>query len=69
VARITRTGNATVDLEFERPAADEVEVDAETLDAIDRAIEAAKAGRSVSLDELRKKIPEWISKFESRNPR
>ncbi|HEY6341347.1 MAG TPA: hypothetical protein VIY49_07635 [Bryobacteraceae bacterium] len=57
------------DLEFERPATDEVEVDAETLAAIDRAVDAAKAGRGMSLDELRKTIPEWISKFESRNPR
>jgi hypothetical protein len=63
VGQINRTGRETVDSEFERPAANEVEVDAATLVAIDRAIEAAKAGRSVPLDELRKTIPEWISQF------
>jgi predicted transcriptional regulator len=44
-------------------------VDAETLAAIDRGIEDADAGRTVSLEEARQMIPEWISKFESRKPR
>ena len=48
---------------------EEVEVDAETAAAIERGIRAADEGRTVSLDELRKMIPEWISKFESRKRR
>jgi len=48
---------------------DEVEVDAETLAAIDRGIKDADEGRTVSIDEVRKMIPKWISKFESQKPR
>ena len=46
-----------------------VEVDAETAAAIERGIKEADEGRTVSLDEVRKMIPEWISKFESRKRR
>jgi hypothetical protein len=69
VGQVNDARSEVADLEFERPATDEVEVDAETLAAIDRAVDAAKTGRGMSLDELRKTIPEWISKFESRKPR
>jgi predicted transcriptional regulator len=69
VDQIKGTRDDGADLGFELPATDQVEVDAEALAAIDRGIEAAKAGRSLSLDELRKMTPEWISKFRSRNPR
>ncbi len=48
---------------------EEVEEDEETLAAIDRGIKAADEGRTVSLEEVRKMIPEWIRKFESRNQR
>jgi predicted transcriptional regulator len=58
-----------VDLKFEVPCTETVEVDAETLAAIDRGIKDADEGRTVSLDEARKMIPEWISKFKSRSPR
>ena len=58
-----------VDLKLQTPAADEVEVDAETLAAIDRGIKDADEGRTVSLDEARKMIPKWISKFELQQPR
>ena len=58
-----------VDLKFQVPVAEEVEVDAETLAAIDRGIEDADAGRAVPIDEVRRLIPKWISKFESRKPR
>ena len=51
------------------PVTDEVEVDAETLLAIDRGIKDANEGRTVSIDEARKMIPQWISKFESQEPR
>jgi predicted transcriptional regulator len=45
------------------------EEDEETLAAIDRGIEAADEGRTVPSDEVRKMIPEWISKFDTRNRR
>ena len=44
-------------------------MDAETLAAIDRGIRDADAGRTVSLDEVRKLIPQWIAKFDSQKPR
>ena len=37
--------------------------------AIDRGIKDADEGRTVSIDEVRKMIPQWISKFESQKPR
>jgi predicted transcriptional regulator len=58
-----------VDLKFQVPVNDEVAVDAATLAAIDRGIEDAGAGRTISLEEARQMIPEWISKFESQKPR
>jgi len=50
------------DLQLQIPAPDEVEVDAATLAAIDRGVEAADKGRTVSLEEARNMIPQWISK-------
>ena len=58
-----------VDLKLQVPATDEVSVDAETLAAIDRGIKDADEGRTTSIDEVRKMIPQWISKFESQQPR
>jgi hypothetical protein len=58
-----------VDLKLQVPATDEVEVDAETLAAIDRGIRDADEGRTVPIDEVRKMIPKWISKFESQKAR
>jgi hypothetical protein len=58
-----------VDLKLHVPASDPVPVDAETLQAIDRGIEEADAGPTVSLEEARKLVPQWISKFESQKPR
>ncbi len=58
-----------VDLKLQVPVTEEVEVDAETLLAIDRGIKDANEGRTVSIDEARKMIPQWISKFESQAPR
>jgi predicted transcriptional regulator len=43
--------------------------DEETLAAIERGIRAADEGRTVPIDEVRKMIPTWISKFDSRNRR
>ena len=58
-----------VDMKLEVPATDKVEVDAETKAAIERGIQDADAGRSVSIDEARKMIPTWISMFESQKSR
>jgi predicted transcriptional regulator len=58
-----------VDLKLQVPVTDRVEVDAATLAAIDRGIKDAEEGRTVSIDEVRKMIPKWISKFESQKPR
>jgi predicted transcriptional regulator len=54
-----------VDLKLDRPVTETVEVDAETLASISRGIAAADRGQTVSLEETRKLIPEWISKFKS----
>ncbi len=57
------------DLKLEVPVTDEVEVDAETLAAIREGIADAEAGRTVPAEQLRKLIPQWISKFESQKSR
>ena len=57
------------DLKLEVPVTEEVEVDAKTLAAIDRGTADADADRVVSLEEARKLVPQWISKFESQKPR
>ncbi len=58
-----------IDLKWHVPVTGGVAVDAETLAAIDRGIKNADAGPTVSLNEARKLIPQWISKFESQKPR
>jgi predicted transcriptional regulator len=57
------------DLKLDVPVIEEVKVDAKTLAAIDRGIADADAGRVVPLEEVRKLVPQWISKFESPKPR
>jgi predicted transcriptional regulator len=57
------------DLKLETLVSKEIEVDTETLAAIDNGTRAADEGRTVPLDEVRKMIPKWISKFESQNRR
>jgi len=57
------------DLKLEVPVIEEVEVDGETLSAIYRGIADANEGRVVPLDEVRKLVPQWISKFQSQKPR
>jgi predicted transcriptional regulator len=46
---------------------EEVEVDPETLAAIDRALEDLKAGRTVSLAEVRERVRQWTSSSHSPN--
>ncbi len=58
-------GEGMLDLKLHIPVTDEVEVSSETLAAIDRGISDADEGRTVPIEEVRKLIPEWISKFES----
>ena len=56
-------------INFNEPAPLTDEEDDATLAAIDRGIKDADEGRTVPLEEVRKMIPEWISKFESRKRR
>jgi predicted transcriptional regulator len=58
-----------VDLKLQVPSTNKVQVDAETVAAIDRGIKDANEGRTVPIDEVYKMIPQWISKFESQKPR
>jgi predicted transcriptional regulator len=58
-----------LDLKLQVPVTEEVEVSQETLAAIDCGVADADNGRTVSIEEVRKLIPEWISKFESQKPR
>jgi predicted transcriptional regulator len=44
---------------------EEVEVDEETLAAIDRGIKAADDGRVVHLEEVRRRMQEWHTKSSS----
>ena len=61
--------SGVVDLKLHVPVREEFEVDAATLAKIDRGISDADEGRAVPIDEVRKLIPQWISKFESHKPR
>jgi predicted transcriptional regulator len=58
-----------IDLNLGIPVTGRVEVDAETLEKIDRGINDADEGRTVSIDDVRMMIPKWISKFESQTQR
>lgn len=58
-----------VDLKLQVPVTDEVETDDATLARIDRGVKDADEGRIVPLEEVRKLIPQWISRFESQKAR
>jgi len=57
------------EFEFEKPVRAVDDEDEETLAAIDEGIRDAKAGRSVSLAEVRKLLPKWITASSSRKDR
>ena len=61
--------SSMIDLKLDVPVTEEVEVDSRTMAAIDRGIADADQGRAVTLEEVRKLLPQWISKFESQKPR
>ncbi len=48
---------------------EEVEVDDETAAAIQRGIDDADAGRVVSLEEVRERMGQWLSRSSSPIPR
>jgi predicted transcriptional regulator len=60
---------ADVTLDLTQPIPPVEDESEETLAAIDRGIEAADQGRTVALEDVRKMIPGWVSKFESRSRR
>ena len=57
------------DLKWDVPSTDEIEVDDETLAELERRSNNARTGRSYSIEEVRRMIPEWISKYESQKTR
>jgi predicted transcriptional regulator len=57
------------DLRFDQPATDEIELDEETLAAIDRGIEDCENGRWVSIEDARQLLPQWNSKYASQRRR
>jgi predicted transcriptional regulator len=53
------------ELESPAPILDEDEEDEETLAAIDEGLRNAKAGRTVPAEEVRKRLPKWITASSS----
>lgn len=58
-----------VDLKWDVPNTEEVEVDAETLADIDEGIRDVEEGRTYSNDEVRAITQQCLSEFATRNPR
>ncbi len=52
-------------LDFHQPSLILEEEDEATLAAIDRGIQAADAGRVVTLDEVRERMQKWLTKSSS----
>jgi predicted transcriptional regulator len=52
-------------LDFNDPAPLTEEEDDETLAAIDRGVQAANEGRVVPLEEVRRRMNEWLTKSSS----
>jgi predicted transcriptional regulator len=57
------------EFEFEKQAPVKDDEDQATLAAIDKGIQDAKAGRTVSLEQVRKLLPRWITASSSRKER
>jgi predicted transcriptional regulator len=57
------------DSKWDVPAMQEVELDSESLAGIEHGIADAENGRYVSIEEARRQIPIWISRFASQRPR
>ena len=55
----------TKEFEFEKPVPVKDDEDETTLAAIDEGLRDAKAGRTVSLSQLRKLLPKWITNSSS----
>jgi predicted transcriptional regulator len=56
-------------LDFDDPVPIPDEEDAETLAAIDEGIRDAEAGRTVPIEEVRKRLPQWITASSSQKER
>jgi predicted transcriptional regulator len=56
-------------IEFDDPAPITDEEDEETLAAIDEGIRDAEAGRGITIEEVRKRLPQWITASSSRRER
>lgn len=54
------------EFEFEKPTPVSDDEDEATLSAIDKGVEDAKANRTVSIAEVRKLLPKWITGSSSR---
>jgi predicted transcriptional regulator len=52
--------------ELESPGAILDDEDEETLAAIDEGIQDAEAGRTVSVEEVRQRLPKWITNSSTR---
>jgi predicted transcriptional regulator len=57
------------DLKWDVPNTEEVQLDEEELAELDQAIADADNGRTYSIEEVRKMIPEWISRYASQPKR
>jgi predicted transcriptional regulator len=60
---------AARNLDFVPPADPFDTEDEATLAAIDEGVKAADEGRVVPAEEVRKLLPQWISKFSTPSPR
>jgi predicted transcriptional regulator len=57
------------ELKKKKAAERAAEEDVETLAAIDEGVDDAKAGRTVPLEEVRKRLPQWNTAFSLRKKR
>ena len=51
------------------PPTEEISVDAETVAAIQRGLNAAEEGRLFTSDEARTRVSQWLSNYSTQNPR